>query len=133
MSVNSHIDPFYSAVSYEDLDHCISIVLALGKGTLVVKANLKDAFRIIPIHPEVYNLLGFTWGGKYYYDRCLPMGYSVSCQIFEWLSCSSQWILSKKLAVSHMSHILEDFIFFGPKDSNISSNNILSCVCGLKT
>ena len=114
-SVNSHIDPYYSAVRYEDLDHCLSMILALGVGTLISKADLKDAFRIIPIHPSDYKLLGFSWDGKFYYDRCLPMGCSISCQIFESFSCAIQWILTKKLDIPHMSHILDDYIFFGAK------------------
>lgn len=112
-SVNSHIDPVFARVTYEGLDHCISIINTIGRNTLMSKADLKDAFRIIPIHPEHHHLLGFMWEGQYYYDTCLPMGCSVSCQIFERLSTAIQWILTTKLNVSHMSHILDDFILFG--------------------
>ena len=125
-SVNSHIDPLYTAVSYEDLDCCIALLLSLGQGTLIAKADLKDAFRIVPIHPDDYKLLGFTWEGCYYYDRCLPMGCSISCQVFESFSTSLQWILTSKLSVPHMSHILDDFIFFGPPKTNIASRSLLT-------
>lgn len=35
--------------------------------------------------PEDYELLGFTcnWEGKYYFDKCLPMGCRTSCKTFE--------------------------------------------------
>lgn len=112
-SVNSHIDPSFSTVHYELLDVCVEKVRALGSGCFIAKADLKDAFRIIPIHPSNYRLLGFTWNSAYYYDCMLPMGCSVSCAIFEELSSAIQWILTSKLAVEHMSHILDDFIFFG--------------------
>ena len=89
----------------------------IGVGCQVAKADLKDAFRIIPVCPLDYHLLGFTFQTKFYFDMCLPMGCSVSCQIFEALSCALQWICINKFRVSSMSHILDDFIFFGPPHS----------------
>jgi hypothetical protein len=42
------------------------------------KCDIEDAFRLVPIHPTDYHMLGFTWNKLYYYDRCLPMGASSS-------------------------------------------------------
>ena len=112
-SVNSHIDSEDTVVQYETLDTCVELIQCIGRGCLIAKADLQDAFRIIPIHPDQYRLLGFQWEGKYYYDRCLPMGCSISCQVFESLSNALQWILKNKLGVKFTSHILDDFIFFG--------------------
>ena len=119
-SVNSHIDRSFTEVHYELLDHCISIIRSLGPNCQIAKADIKDAFRIIPIHPNDHKLLGFSWQGKFYYDKCLPMGCSVSCQTFELFANALQWILMSKLHVQFMSHILDDFIFFGPPDSRQS-------------
>ena len=116
-SVNSNIEPYFTRVQYQDLDHCISIISSLGQGTLIAKADLKDAFRILPIHPSAHRLLGFSWNEQYYYDKHLPMGCSLSCQLFETLSTAVQWILQNKLGVDHMSHILDDFMFFSPPGS----------------
>ena len=116
-SVNSHIHKSHTAVQYELLDHCVSIIRSIGPNCLIAKADIKDAFRILPIHPEDYRLLGFTWRGKFYFDKCLPMGCSTSCQIFECFATALQWILKSKLGVHSMSHILDDFIFFGPANS----------------
>ena len=117
-SVNSHIAREECAVQYETLDVCIEIIQRIGRGCLISKADLQDAFRIIPIHPDSYRFLGFQWLGRYYYDKCLPMGCSTSCHIFESLSQSLQWILINKLGVRFASHILDDFIFFGHPESN---------------
>ena len=116
-SVNSHIHKSHTAVQYELLDHCVSIIRSIGPNCLIAKADIKDAFRILPIHPEDYRLLGFTWRGKFYFDKCLPMGCSTSCQIFECFATALQWILKSKLGIHSMSHILDDFIFFGPANS----------------
>ena len=69
------------------------------------------------VHPSDYRYLGFTWNDFYYYDRCLPMGASSSCQIFERFSCALQWIMQHKYQAAGMSHIIDDFLFVGPPDS----------------
>ena len=44
---------------------------------------------------------------------CLPMGCSTSCQTFESFSQAVQWICVHKAKILHISHIIDDFIFFG--------------------
>ena len=75
----------------------------------MAKCDIEDAFRLVPIHPTDYDLLGFTWNNLYYYDRCLPMGASSSCQIFESFSSSLHWIMENKYCAAGMSHIIDDF------------------------
>ena len=123
-SVNSHIPRDFTTVQFELLDTCIERILEIGVGCQVAKADLKDAFRIIPVCPLDYHLLGFTFQNQFYFDMCLPMGCSVSCQIFEALSCALQWICINKFRVSSMSHILDDFIFFGPPHSGQCQFNL---------
>jgi len=92
-----------------------------GVGSLISKCDVSEAFRIIPVHPSCHHLLGFTWGGKLFYDMVLPMGCSQSCQIFEAFTSSLQWIMKHNFGVPFISHILDDFIFDGPKDSDLCS------------
>ena len=79
---------------------------------------MENAFRNIDIHPSDYHLLGFTWNGFYYYDKCLAMGATNSCKILENFSCALQWIMETKYQVACMSHILDDFLFVGPPKSD---------------
>ena len=51
-SVNAAIDRSHTAVRYESLDECIEWILHFGRGCLVAKADFKDAYRMIPLHPE---------------------------------------------------------------------------------
>ena len=81
----------------------------------MAKTDIEDAFRIIPIHPLDHSLLGFSFEGEFYFDRCLPMGASRSCQIFEHFSMVLQWILQSKYKAGDMSHILDDFFCIGPQ------------------
>ena len=62
-SVNSCISKEDSAVTYETLDHFIRLLKQVGQGALVAKADIENAFRIIPVHPSHYPLLGIYWNG----------------------------------------------------------------------
>ena len=85
-SVNSAIPKEYTSVSYENIETVIHLVQQHGHNCLMTKSYIEDAFRLLPIHPDDHHLLDFTWEGKYYYDTCLPMGCSSSCQLFEKIS-----------------------------------------------
>lgn len=116
-SVNSDIPIENSAVSYDSIDHIIRLVKINGYGALMAKTDIENAFRIIPISPSDYNLLGFTWNNLFYYDKCLPMGASSSCNTFEALSTALVWIMQNKYQAGGMSHVLDDFFFIGPANS----------------
>ena len=118
-SVNSFISKEDSAVTYETLDHFIQLLKEVGHGALIAKADIENAFRIIPVHPSYYPLLGMYWKGQYYYDKVLPFGLSTSCKIFESFSTSVQWVLQNKFNFKNITHILDDFMFIGPSASNI--------------
>jgi hypothetical protein len=55
----------------------------------------------------------FTLLGKYYIDKCLPMGCSISCALFEKFVTFLQWALQKKSGLNTIDHYLDDFIFLG--------------------
>jgi hypothetical protein len=70
-----------------------------------------------PQDPQGYHLTGFTWDNMYYYDKCLPMGCSSSCKIFETFSSAILWILRHKFGVTSATKILDDFFFTGRSES----------------
>ena len=83
-----------------------------------VRFHIQSAFCIIPVHADFHHLLGFSpWQGLYYYNSWILMGCSESCMIFETFYNALQWILTNKLSLSNVSHILDDFIFVGKQDS----------------
>ena len=117
-SVNSIIPFEHSTVSLETFDNVAALVVKCGNNCLISKADIEEAFRIIPMSPIDYHKLGFQLDGKFYFDKVLPMGASSSVQIFESLSKSLQWILVNKFKVPSVSHIVDDFIFVGAADSS---------------
>ena len=65
----------------------------------------------MPIHPADYSLLVMKFDNLYYFDWCLPMGLSSSCNIFEALSTALVWLSIHRLGASPVLHISDDFLF----------------------
>ena len=120
-SVNDSIPASYKSVSYEGIRRIVDLVAQLGRGALLAKADIQEAYRILPVHPSQYYLLGFAWDDKFYYDKRLPMGAATSCATFEQVSVALQWILEKHFNVVTVSHIMDDFIFLGPAATSTCS------------
>ena len=89
------------------------MVFKLGKWALMANRDLKSAFRLLPIHPDDFHLLGIKIDDKYYNDRMLPMGLSISCCLFEKISTFLHWLVCFKAINNTLDHYLDDFIFAG--------------------
>lgn len=118
-SVNDAIAPEECAVTYTSFDAAISWVRRYGQGSLMAKADIESAFRLLPVHPESFRLLGCIWDGAYYVDRCLPMGCSISCAFFEMFSSFLEWVVRDVSGINSVIHYLDDFLCVGPAGSNI--------------
>lgn len=128
-SINEFIPDELCSVSYATVDDAIKQIKKLGKNCLLAKTDIASAFRILSVHPDDHELLGIQFKGAFYYDRCLPMGCSISCSLFETFSTALQWIACTKFGVPNMLHILDDFLFLGPPDSpicNLSLHQFMS-------
>lgn len=113
-SVNDGISPEHTSVSYATVQDAIRFIQTVGPGCFLAKTDIKNAFRIIPLRPQDYNLLGICWKGLYYYDRSMPMGCSSSCKTFETLTTAIEWIAQNKLHIEHILHLLDDFLIVSP-------------------
>ena len=113
-SVNDGIDQEHKTVHYQNIDDAITLIKKFGQGSLMAKADIAHAYKLVPVSQESFKLMGFKVGEKYFYDKTLPMGLSVSCQWFELFSSALHWILEHKFGVTGTVHILDDFIFVTP-------------------
>lgn len=116
-SVNDFINPKYSTVQYSSFDNAVSIVRNLGKNALIAKMDIKSAFRLLPVHPSDFCLLGFMIGNKYYIDLNMPMGASVSCFTFECFSKFLHHLTSEDAHSNNLDHYLDDFFFAGRQNT----------------
>ena len=113
-SINDGIPRDCATVHYSTISDAIKLILKMGNNCYLAKSDIKSAFRIIPVHPSNYHLLGFRWRDLFYFDKCLPMGCSSSCKIFESFSTALHWITSQFLPDIGIVHVLDDFLFIAP-------------------
>ena len=108
-SINDHIpkDPY--SLQYVRVDDAIAILRSLGPGSFMAKTDLKSAFRLMPIHPKDWNLLGIYWQSQYYIDLYLPFGLRSAPFLFNQISDALEWILKHNYGLRHVIHILDDF------------------------
>ena len=127
-SINDGISQQNSSVAYSRVDDAVNLIKNIGHESFLAKTDIKNAFRIIPIEPADYDLLGMSWKEEYYYDHCMPMGCSGSCKTFEIFSSSLEWIAKKYLNIPHIIHLLDDFLTAAPSvhQCRINLNAFLS-------
>ena len=109
MSVNDGIDSELSSLSYSTIDQLAALVVSEGKGAFLVKADIQEAYRMVPVHAEDQHLLGVCWDGTVYIDRVLPFGLRSAPKLFSAVADALQWILHKK-DIEKGLHYLDDFI-----------------------
>ena len=115
-SVNDHINKADFSLHYASFDEAVRMLTALGPGALMAKVDLKSAFRMIPVHPEDWELLGMHWRDHFYIDTCLPFGLRSAPFLFNEVASALQWILQHNYAIRDMLHYLDDYLMAGPPD-----------------
>jgi hypothetical protein len=86
-----------------------SAILSAGRHCVIVKKDIKDAFRNIPVALNNQWLLGFSWNGQHYSETCLPFGLATAPLIFNLFGEGFHWILESWLLWTVL-HYLDDFI-----------------------
>ena len=116
-SVNDGVDRTLSSLSYPSVGDAIKEIAHCGQGCLLAKADVKSAFRIVPVHPDDRLLLGMKWREQLFIDTTLPFGLRSAPKIFNCLADGLTWI-SKMRGVRFVIHYLDDFLFIGPPASS---------------
>uniref|UniRef100_A0A1X7TSH8 Reverse transcriptase domain-containing protein n=1 Tax=Amphimedon queenslandica TaxID=400682 RepID=A0A1X7TSH8_AMPQE len=109
VSVNDGIAPALSSVCYPTVDNLASLVVSKGKGAYLVKADIREAYRNIPIHPDDYYLLGVKCDGVVVINKFLPFALRSAPKIFSAVGDAAQWILLYS-RIKLCLHYLDDFI-----------------------
>ena len=85
------------------------MVVSLGRGCYMGKVDIRHAFRLCPVRPEDWHLLGYCWQDRFYVDVCLPFGSRSSPCIFNAFADALQWIIVTKFDLPGLVHYLDDF------------------------
>ncbi len=109
-SVNDTIPGELATLKYTALAEILELVRHAGAGSYLIKKDLKDAFRMIPVAPHNRWLLGFQWQGCFYHENCLPFGLRTAPFIFNLFAEGFHWIWSAIQPWLSLAHYLDDFI-----------------------
>lgn len=113
-SVNESIPDSASAIQYVSIDNIFDLIRTSGRGCYIIKRDIRDAFRNIPVAPADRPLLAFSWGNKTYMECCLPFGLTTAPFIFNLFAEGLNWLLTAYLPLASIVHYLDDFISILP-------------------
>ena len=116
-SANSGIDKGLCSLTYASVDKAARRVIQLGKGALMVKVDIKAAYRLVPVHPEDRWLLGMQFKGATYMDTVLPFGLRSAPKIFNAVADALNWACQRE-GVRNSLHYLDDFLLIGSLQSH---------------
>ena len=121
-SVNDGIPKELCSLSYCSVDDAVHQVLRLGKSAKLAKLDVKNAFRLLPIHPADRPLLGMCWNGQIFVDKTLPFGLRSAPKLFNAVADALQWVMEQR-GVSFVIHYLDDFLTSGAPNSDECDHN----------
>ena len=108
-SINEGISKETFSVKYTHFDEATKLVRSAGKSCLLSKVDIKHAFRLLPVKPDNWKLLGYFWEGYYFVDTRLPFGLRSSPAIFNQFADLVWWILHHKYELQSLVHYSDDF------------------------
>ena len=111
-SINDGIPPERCSLKYPSVGDVVQIVHALGRGTQLAKWDIKNAYRMVPVHPADRKLLGMSWNGQTYVDMVLPFGLHSAPKIFTAVADALEYILQEQ-GIIHILHYLDEFVLLG--------------------
>ena len=123
-SVNDGIDKNEFPVTYSKVDDAIALIVKYGKSALMGKVDIKNAYRIVPIHPDDHYLLGMKWRNRYFVDLALPFGLRSAPYIFNSLADLFHWIIVNNFLVPDLLHYLDDYFTLGPPASPVCAQSL---------
>lgn len=109
-SINELIDKELFSLTYVTIDDAIELIKKCGVGARMCKADIQDAFKLLPLKPDIWHLFGIKWNNLYYFFQRLAFGCRSSPKIFDQLSIAICWIAKQRYGISNIIHLLDDFL-----------------------
>ena len=128
-SVNDGIPKPLCSLRYPSIADAVQFIKMLGPGTLLLKVDLRNAYRIVPVHPLDRHLLGLCWEEQTYVDQALPFGLRSAPILFTAVADAVTWALLQA-GITFVMHYLDDYLFFLPPSPG-SGTLLLSQVRGI--
>ena len=112
------------SLQYMKVDDIIAGIMRLGRGSLMAKFDVQNAYRIVLVHTEDRQLLGMKWRGAFYVDMVLPFGVRSAPYIFTCIADLVEWVAKQNYDVTFLMHYLHDFHTLAPPGSSVCQHNL---------
>lgn len=116
-SLNSLIDKITCSLKYVTIDDAIRIIKKLGSDSWLMKTDITDAFKLLPIRPDLWPYHGIQWNNQFYFFTRLVFGSRSSPKLFDNLSQAICWIAYHNYGIQNILHLLDDFLVVEPAGS----------------
>ena len=108
--LNAYINPIFTSVSYQGIDAVLEILVNMPSPVYLFKADLKSAFKLLPVQVSDLHLLCSKINKLYVVFKTLPMGYAGACKHCEDFSTALEWMVKKFSNEEFVCHYLDDFL-----------------------
>ena len=75
------------------VDTVVQTILQLGRGALLAKMDIRNAYRNISVHQEDRWLLGMSWRGGVFIDTVLSFSLRSAPNIFNAVADALEWVV----------------------------------------
>ncbi|XP_071169413.1 uncharacterized protein [Mytilus edulis] len=117
-SLNELIDKEEFSLQYVTIDDAIHLIKKLGSKSWLIKTDITDAFKIMPLKQDLWPFHGIQWDDKFYFFKRLVFGCRSSPKIFDTLSTAICWIAQNKYGIKNILHLRDDFLVIEPQEVN---------------
>ncbi|KAK3106164.1 hypothetical protein FSP39_014029, partial [Pinctada imbricata] len=85
-SINDLIVKEVYCLHYVTIDDAIKVIERIGQGAWLMKTDITDSLKTIPVHQSLCPFQGIQWENQYYFYTQLAFGSRSSLNIFDYLS-----------------------------------------------
>ena len=117
-SLNELVDKEEFSLQYVSTDDAVKIIKISGVKSWLIKADITDAFRVMPFATMLWSYHGIKWEDKVYFFNKLVFGCRSSPRIFDTLSQAICWTAKGNYNIKNVLHLLDDFFVILPEEAN---------------
>ena len=97
--MNDGISTSDSSMVYASIEDTACFITTLGRGSLLAKTDIDNAFRLLPVHPSDRHLLGMCWEGQLFINQQLPFSLRSAPVLFDAYADALEWILRSRACI----------------------------------
>ena len=116
-SVNDGIKEPWRSLSYAMVTDAARGITAYGRGTRLIKLDIRNAHRVVLIHPDYRWLMGMIWESSLFVTMALPVNLQSAPKIFSTLADAAEWMVRQQ-GVEFVIHYLDDFLIITVADEH---------------